>query len=605
MKDIYKKKISRRFFVKPTVFFILISGLLLNGEENITNLKASKSAETTENSKLENLENRIKKLQDRSGILISGYSSFFSSSEITTGKTLNTNAASVKNGMFLNNQINIKAYPVNEFSGGVSLYMNSDLTGYWGEGTTLTVKNLFLEMALANRVGIRIGDIKKFYSPLTVSLKTPGESAITYENILENEKTRSLRLTPRQKELPLFGADLRMGLKNPKTGYYIDFDMFSSRLSTEPFDRFLNSAKMNTGLPDIFDLQTVYTFTGDLTSTGNATSTDLQISNALKSRVFSLKTSIYPLKKFAPSILKKIVNIDFEIAHSKMNYLNRLASTSMSNAYRFKFRTEIKGIALFTGFRYVPSSFYAPAAQQSAYSLAQPGSPEQNLPPVLLEKSYNESFLFNLSSEADFDFSEPFAEATPNRQAFEIGTEVIQFHNALKFNFLFKKLTELVSVGVSPLTEFSKIDTSLRLKLHKILGVKYIPMLAASFYYETAVRPDDPSQNVDDEIDNKEIRLKTDLTFKPNLKWQTSLALMYRKSQIKTIQVNDYNYFIIQNYTPVEYSQTETALLYGISAFIKNSTLTGVYKLNKIVRNEMVNHDILNHSFYTIFTVTF
>jgi hypothetical protein len=347
-----------------------------------------------------------------------------------------------------------------------TLRIRNDFGGFWGAGTTLDLRQLFVKGVVARKVRYQIGDINYKLSPYTL-YNSDHETTFgsvhaftSFSDIVEYDNFYDLENTWRQQ-----GAAVDFGLEFKEFIEQIKFGLFTSRIRATDFaqnsERLFSSLNIGIVQSEFLELGLIYAETYDWYGTSRNPAT---FHNPVISGMASLKMER----------AKWLYKTDAEIGSSRQNYRRTDEDPDISGGFvdaKLSASNKKTGIKAIIGFKSVEADFRSPGAQTKRINFNtypdayQRVTNDQVLRVFTMYDLLRESDLYNrqlsttlMAFDPRYDNITPYGDATPNRSGYSLGIMSDSEDKFYRVAFNYANLSELRGQGTEELRKFSRLQ---------------------------------------------------------------------------------------------------------------------------------------------------
>jgi len=394
----------KRYLITVLVLLILSSNLLstLDMDE--------------ENKILDKLE----ELKSITGVLVTGRGKvFFGAYKGSNGDFTNYNK--VKDyKQVIQLDLDFSAQPLNSLKFAGILRFENDISGYWGTGNILSVRDIYAEMILLRFIEIRAGTLYEKFTPFT--LYAPVEIAPLDAPLLKIYKDIQLydNYLDKYPKFPLEGFRIKSGLMAPDllsinlVGMAVKLDDSSS--AGNSFDRFLFAGHGNCLALNAVYISGTYISIQDLEDTGEPL-----FNQPLKNNITSgeAKLDIIPFL-FSEKFIIKSFGGEVEIAKSSFNSNTSTNIVKPVEGYANQIAGFINLMDILeakAGFRAIDYEFVSPGAQTRMTTplFDRDYFEDLNLHNFYFDYSYRNKVMMTRDNQDWLNLTYPMNTATPNR----------------------------------------------------------------------------------------------------------------------------------------------------------------------------------------------
>ena len=409
--------------------------------------------------------------------------------------------------------LGIWAEPDEVLRANVILRQRTEFGGFFDNGSSLEFRQMQLEGLIAKKVKYEIGDIYISHTPYTVwntkfmfnkfesKLFSLRRDIVHYENFFIDNKWR------------MQGVGAESAIINiDKVVDTLDLRVYGGRTRQTDFfsipDRYFYGGRI--GIRKGGFLQLGANFSGLSDIPGTIEDASVSYSNIVVSSDFKLDVLNSESARLSLMGEAGISNLSLE------RELDSIANSFDDSFFDVGFQGEYKpwNITFGASFRNVGYNFSSPMAQSrrilgpSALSLTFFPDLNDNLslrPFTLFDAFTQETSLYNQSISPtlmdyyiQYDMTEPYGKATPNRRGVTLNASVESPSEILKAHVEANLLNEIVSEG-DTLTQakrsFTKINAGVEIAVNELIGIKNKMILTSGYRFENSSR--DGNNNLD------------------------------------------------------------------------------------------------------------
>ncbi len=443
----------------------------------------------------ERILTEIDQLKNVKGTLITGNGKVYMDGAFGKGPLFNQLAQQRDFYHIMQLNVDFMAVPIDIMKCGATLKFENDVSGFWGVGDSLSMRELYGEFVLLGFIDIRAGTIYEKYTPFTIYAPVniiPMGCELFY---LYFENDLYDNLLHHKDKFPLEGMtmDAKFSLANALlqvTGTAAKID--DSAAAGNSYHRYLFGSQIAGEYDTVARLKLSWVEIRDLVSTGSNEYNDPLLNDVMS---VQFQIDVADLLFSPEKSLIKSIGVESELALSifQSNQINPDSKPVNGKAIQgTAFVNYNNMIQIEGGYRGVEFEFVSPAAQSR---MASPRGSEK-----VFQSADLYPFLFNYYfynrirlARDDFDVlnsTYPMNEATPNRIGV-FGDIIVS--------------TELVwaKAGISDMEEvrpiaapnenrrtFSRIESIISFDLPVFLNIRYIPEITGFYVIENTKRDD-------------------------------------------------------------------------------------------------------------------
>ncbi len=548
--------------------------------------------------KLEELKN-IKK------VLITGRAKVIFNSASANGDSFINYEKTRDYNQLIQLDLNFLAHPLEILKLGTTLRFENDISGFFGTGDMLDIRELYGEILLLRFIKIRIGTLYEKFTPFTlwapvklVPLDAPlfslHKDIALYDNYLD--KAEAFPLEGLSINSAFKAGEIRMDI----TGLATKLD--DNTTVGNSFDRYLFGANGKIVYNKIAAFALNWVSIQDLKNTGSPV-----YNNPLRSDVVSGEATI----DFAPILFTPKFNINSfgvegELALSSFKSNINIDSTVKGVANRIKLFLKYNNMLnLEAGWRGIEYEFVSPGAQTRVSTPGGEGDFFEDLvglPPFLTDYYYRNKIMVSRDNLDFLNFTYPMNIATPNRTGI-FGNIGIDYKTFVHTKFELSSMQEVrpVSTPNRNKRSFFRNEGEVSINIPTIVGIDYLPEVGGFYILEHSKREDwlaTAGTNLNEKEDCKVTVLGVNIMLQ--LVDKLSVIGMYQNYKIKGPKVVDSYYthqpIIIAGYLPDE--NGNTTYNFDIENVVVGAGL--IYELTKVSKIQL---DYLNKEYVNNYTI--
>ncbi|HMB00387.1 MAG TPA: hypothetical protein VKS21_05305 [Spirochaetota bacterium] len=552
--------------------------------------------------KVEELEKQVDYINSQKSFFIKGRGMFIADNSFLNGSDVLTNKAQKKHDNYIAVDLALEKsiFPYIKAHGALRFY--SDFSGFFVQGETFQVRDVWIEATAFDFLDIRLGNFYQELSPLTMYLPA---DPLGYKSGIFNllEEVKRYNVYQRDNAWYMQGGKLtgNLKIKEFRPLDYLGFYASVTPYGSLDFKKFITAFNLDTGRSNFYGLQYCFLDYVDRSDKYLNQNYSNYTADIIINSVAAFFDTTVLLEKMNQENKKPAMHgrVDTELAFSK--YKGDTNGDWKGNALHLKVYYELFKNRLDFGFKSIDFAYYAPGAQSPSFyeelnSLSTYFKGQTNISGHFAERIYADDMAFNRIWARGTELIFPMGPATPNRQGISLAyaNRMLSFLEA-EINYdMYKEKTaagKYATNGNSTgLRKFSGLQAGLALNLHKVHAM--LPDIAYSFSRQKQTRNDANGNN----NDNLTIKMHScSLSWDPVEKLSLLAGLsIFNRSGFRHLEYNDaLDPFMIQTvYYTGEMEETQLYAAAGAAYNInKNSRLVFYYD-NKSEKGSYKQHGI-------------